>query len=98
MTDTPVAPVVSDPAPSTPVAVLPADPVVPVSRKVLVGLAVAAVGAVLPLVGVYEVPAYLQGFISSAEYAAAAFLVTEQEKYLLPALAKVRQVAAAGKL
>ena len=68
----------------------PNAPKPPISRKVIVGLLAAGVGALLPLIGVYHVPAFVQGYISTAEYAVASFAVSEEETYLVKALAFLR--------
>lgn len=59
---------------------------VPLSKKVLVGFFVAALGAVLPLVGLYHVPVYLQAIITAGEYGFASWIVKEERHYLEPAL------------
>lgn len=68
----------------------PYAPKPPVSKKVIAGLLVAGLGALLPLVGLYSVPAFAQAAITSAEYAITAYLYKEEEVYLVKALAYLR--------
>ena len=52
----------------------------PISRKVIAAALAAGVGALLPLLGVYHVPAVYQSLISAAEAFAAGWLVHEEAK------------------
>lgn len=62
-------------------------PYVP-TDKVAAGLIASLVGFVLPLVGVYHVPADVQAIITAAEYFAAAWLVGEDPDHPVIVTAK----------
>lgn len=64
----------------------------PISRKVIVGALAAGLGALLPLLHVYTVPVFVQGFISTAEYSIASYAVKEETNYLKIALAYLQSI------
>lgn len=55
---------------------------IPVSRKLILGALAGAVGAGLKAIGLYDVPADVQGWISTGEFLAVGFLVPEGVKFL----------------
>lgn len=55
---------------------------VPVSRKLLLGALAGAVGAGLQAVGLYHVPADVQGWISTGEFLLVGYGVPEGVKFL----------------